>query len=221
MTRRGSMSLILTAISLALASASYSGKTAYVLVFLNSNPKRAVLPEHQLDSLQSAHMANINRLAKEGKLIAAGPFEGGGGIFVLQTADLSEARSWVESDPAVQANRFIVELFSYAPRTGSFCRVEGKITMVSYHFVRYAPSDTASPSALAKAWADHRAQVERISSADSVLSEGTLDGDKGAILIVKGKFDESFVREDPAVRQGYLAAAIKEIWIARGALCEQ
>ena len=211
----------MAALCLLLPGVSFSSETSYVLVFLNSNPHREVLPEHQLDSLQSAHMANINRLAKEGKLIVAGPFEGGGGIFVLQTADLAEARSWVQTDPAVQAKRFIVELFSYSPRIGSFCRVEGKITMASYHFVRYTASDTASPSALKEAWADHRIQVGQISSADSVLSEGILDGGRGAILIVKGKFDESLIREDPAVRGGYLEAAVKEIWIAHGALCEQ
>lgn len=48
------------------------------------------------------HMANINRLAKEGKLIVAGPFDGGG-VFILNTTSTDEARLWLNTDPGVQA----------------------------------------------------------------------------------------------------------------------
>jgi uncharacterized protein YciI len=58
-------------------------------------------------------MANINRLAEEGKLIVAGPFEDNGelrGIFVFNVATLEEAKTLTETDPAVQAGRLIMEL---------------------------------------------------------------------------------------------------------------
>jgi uncharacterized protein YciI len=50
------------------------------------------------------HFANINRLAKEGKLAVAGPLdgvEGRRGIFVLAVKDLDEARALVATDPVV------------------------------------------------------------------------------------------------------------------------
>ena len=63
------------------------------------------------------HFNNIERLAEEGKLLVAGPFYGidrvpgsWRGLFVFNTADTAEARSWVHSDPAVQAGVFRVVL---------------------------------------------------------------------------------------------------------------
>ena len=52
-------------------------------VFLNTNPNKAKLSTEQVESLQAAHLKNIEKLADEGKLFAAGPFDTGGGFFVI------------------------------------------------------------------------------------------------------------------------------------------
>ncbi|HRG07858.1 MAG TPA: hypothetical protein PLJ08_04720, partial [Cyclobacteriaceae bacterium] len=49
-----------------------------IFVFLNKRTDKAELPEAEVKKIMEGHLANIERLAKEGKLISAGPFDGGG-----------------------------------------------------------------------------------------------------------------------------------------------
>jgi len=71
--------------------------------------------------IQEAHLANIKRLADEGKLILAGPFSDGGelrGMFVFQVGSLEEAKALCDTDPAVQAGRLRVELHPWYSAKG-------------------------------------------------------------------------------------------------------
>ncbi|MBX2961191.1 MAG: hypothetical protein KF687_01690 [Cyclobacteriaceae bacterium] len=56
---------------------SSAQSSRYTFVFLNTRTDKAELPKEEVDKLMQGHMANITRLASEGKLIAAGPFDGG------------------------------------------------------------------------------------------------------------------------------------------------
>ena len=84
----------------------------YVLAFLKAGPNR---DQDSLTAakLQQAHMANIQRLADEGKLTLAGPFLDGGelrGIYIFDVESVEEAKKLTETDPAIQAGRLIMEL---------------------------------------------------------------------------------------------------------------
>ena len=96
------------------------GEGRYTFVFLNTNPDRAELPKEQVDSLQAGHMANINRLVKEKKMISAGPFYTGGGIFLFDT-NLEDTQAILDSDPAIAAGRFKLEVYSFDPMEGKIC----------------------------------------------------------------------------------------------------
>lgn len=88
------------------------GMRNYVMAFLKPGPNRGQDSATAAD-LQRAHLANIRRLAGEGKLLLAGPFLDDGplaGIFVFDVATVDEARALTESDPAVQAGRLTMEL---------------------------------------------------------------------------------------------------------------
>lgn len=83
--------------------------------FLKRGPNRkeddARTPEIQ--ELQKAHIANINRLAEMKKLIVAGPFGDDGdlrGIFVFRVASLQEARELAATDPMIKIDRLRLEL---------------------------------------------------------------------------------------------------------------
>ena len=88
------------------------GMKHYVMAFLKAGPNRDQ-DSVTAAQLQKAHMDNIMRMADEGKLVVAGPFEDGGelrGIYVFNVATLEEARALTETDPAVKAGRLIMEL---------------------------------------------------------------------------------------------------------------
>lgn len=88
------------------------GMRQYVIAFLKSGPNRDRSPE-EAQKLQAAHMANIGRLAEEGKLQLAGPFMGDGdlrGIYIFNVTTVEEARALTETDPAIQAGSLVMEL---------------------------------------------------------------------------------------------------------------
>ena len=65
---------------------------SYFFVLLNTNYQREDLPKEKVDSLQAGHIANIKRLASLKKIIVAGPFNRGGGIFIFKAADTREVK---------------------------------------------------------------------------------------------------------------------------------
>ena len=83
--------------------------------FLKRGPNRKEGDDKnpEIQELQKAHIANIERLAAMKKLIAAGPFGDNGdlrGIFVLRAASLKEAQDLCTTDPMVKSGRLVVEL---------------------------------------------------------------------------------------------------------------
>ena len=106
------------------------GMKPYVFALLQTGDTTA-RPDSVLSSLFAGHMANIERLAEEEKLVVAGPFydvprapESWRGVFVLNTADTAEARAWVDQDPAVQAGVFDV-VFAPWYSSGALQAVQG------------------------------------------------------------------------------------------------
>ena len=89
------------------------GMHNYVMAFLKAGPKRASMDSATSAQLLRAHLANIQRLARMGKLVLAGPFADSSefaGIYVFDVATLDEAKALTETDPAVKAGRFVMEL---------------------------------------------------------------------------------------------------------------
>jgi uncharacterized protein len=88
------------------------GMKTFILAFLKAGPIRDQDSATVIE-IQKGHMANINRLAEEGKLVLAGPFLDGGeyrGIFVFNVETLEEAQALTDTDPAIQSGRLIMEL---------------------------------------------------------------------------------------------------------------
>lgn len=88
------------------------GMKSYVFVILKTG-KVEIKDEQKRNELFRGHFANMGRLAKEGKLVLAGPFMEGGekrGLFVFDVKTIEEAKKLVETDPAVKAGLFDAEL---------------------------------------------------------------------------------------------------------------
>lgn len=85
----------------------------YVFMMLDSGETKSK------DSIESAkfqemHMAHLNKLAEDGKLIVAGPFEGGGehrGLLIFDVETLDEALKLEGEDPSVKSGRLKMNAF--------------------------------------------------------------------------------------------------------------
>jgi uncharacterized protein len=87
------------------------GMKQYVMAFLKKGTK--TVDSSERNQLIQGHLKNIGRLAKEGKLLLAGPFLDKGdlaGIFIFNVTTIEEARNLVATDPAVKAGLFDMEL---------------------------------------------------------------------------------------------------------------
>ncbi|QSX39217.1 hypothetical protein JYB84_09040 [Shewanella cyperi] len=105
------------------AGADEYGMKQYVLAFLKKGPNRDRSKE-EAEKLQRAHLDNIGRMAKAGKLVLAGPFLNDGelrGIYIFNVRTVEEAKALTETDPAVQAGSLVMELL---PWYGSAALVE-------------------------------------------------------------------------------------------------
>jgi uncharacterized protein YciI len=87
------------------------GMRQYVFVLLKTGPTpKPKGPER--DEMFRGHFANMQRLAAEGKLAVAGPFDGVDGwrgMFILAVKDIEEAKKLVATDPVIASGEMIAE----------------------------------------------------------------------------------------------------------------
>ena len=87
------------------------GMKQYVMAFLKSGTPIKDSVERR--KVLMAHLANIQRLANEGKLLIAGPFldnQDIKGIFIYDVKTIEEAKALTETDPGIKAGLFTMEL---------------------------------------------------------------------------------------------------------------
>lgn len=94
-------------------NADERGMKKYVFCLLKSGTNTTASKE-ETQKLFEGHMSNINKLAKEGKLVIAGPFMKNDrnyrGIYVFNVETIEEAKALVATDPAIQAKLLEAEL---------------------------------------------------------------------------------------------------------------
>lgn len=98
----------------------YEMKT-YQMVFLYKGSNRSQDSTETL-KIQEAHLANIQRLADEGKLIVAGPFlddKDLRGIFIFDSQSEEEVKALVETDPAIITGRLRYEIHPWMTAKGT------------------------------------------------------------------------------------------------------
>jgi uncharacterized protein YciI len=185
-----------------------------VFVFLNSKPDKAEISEDSAAELMKQHLANIDHMVADGRLLVAGPFEGGGGIFIFNTSDVGITKKWLESDPAIRANRWNLEVFKINFSKGGACLATEPYEMVTYNFLRvdyindianYKMNNSNVPG-----WQD-------AAKSDSVLAVGRFPQFDGGVIIYSGNPDANW-REKFSTDQ--ISFDIKKLWVARGSFCE-
>lgn len=215
------MKLLVAALLLA-TSLSCFGQNPYVFVFLNKKADAEKLSEEATKKIMEGHMSNMGKLAKEGKLVAAGPFEGGGGIFIMKTSKVDEAKEWISTDPGIQAKRWNVEVLPFIPRQGSVCAVSESYEMVFYSFVRFnAVVSKFNAGTFPSIIKQHDDFLTEIAKTGNVVSEGIFGANEGGILILKGDVNPALFEADPGVQEGLLELETKKLYIAKGSFCEK
>jgi len=113
------------------------GMKKYVLVVLKSGLVTGLSKSAQ-DSIFKGHMANINKLAAEGKLIVAGPLgkndKNYRGIFIFDVDNVEAAKLLVATDPVIKSQIMDAE---YYPWYGSAAlketlKIHSKIEKISH-----------------------------------------------------------------------------------------
>jgi uncharacterized protein YciI len=194
----------------------------HVFVFLNKRADKAELPKEEVDKIMDGHMANISRLAKEGKLLAAGPFDGGGGIFIFNSRSTAEVSEWLQTDPGVKAHRWNVEVLPYYSRSGKIALVTEPIQMTNYQFIRYTPYIAKfNINDVPELFKKHDDYLKEIKKEGEVIGEGTFGTTEGGILILKKELPLTTFESDPAVHEGLLEVDLKKLYIAKGAFGEK
>lgn len=93
------------------------GMKSYVLVILKTGPNdKNITDEKERNTLFRGHFANMGRLAKESKLVLAGPLmedKPKRGLFIFNVTTIEEAETLIKTDPAVKAGVFDYELTKY------------------------------------------------------------------------------------------------------------
>lgn len=93
------------------------GMKPYVIVMLTTGATK-IEDKAKMNEIMKGHMANIHKLADEGKIVVAEPFMGDNkqnfeGMFIFNTKSKDEAEQWVKTDPSVQAGVFNYEIFPW------------------------------------------------------------------------------------------------------------
>lgn len=206
----------------------------YQFGLLRKGPKWTPGETEETKRIQAGHLANITRLADEGKLVVAGPLAAAAGsdlrgVFVFQVASIEEAQALTASDPAVQAGRLVIELYSFLGTSGlgtryAEAKAKGAVgEMTAYqlvlmkdgrHFDAQAQTENQQLAQARRAWMGTLAK-------HSLLLSGPFTG-KGAYrgLLVLGvgspELASTAVAADPMVKTERMAFEVHTWWVAKG-----
>lgn len=192
-------------------------------VFLNSNPDKAEISEQETEKLQTAHLNNIDKLQDEGKLFAAGPFEGGGGMFILHADNIEDAHSFLKTDPAIAADRYKLEVFPFSIWNGNMCGAKEPYTMVTYQFVRLITNCEDSEDIAKTTYNNRLFMGDLANNTDKLVVHGQFNNDNDGVLILNVPDSEAanhIMNRHASVISGELKYEVIPLLIAKGTFCE-
>jgi len=211
----------LLVIWLAFFAVQVCAQNKFIVVFLSANSGEDDWPHEKIVQLRHAHLDNILKLSREEKLLVAGTFEREGGMFIMNTASVSQARTWLARSPAIASGLFNIEVLPWTPRYGSVCITSENAEKIPLTFIRYNTHITKfnvrdSPDLFRR----HDVYLREIEKTGNVLCEGVFDNDDGGIMIMTGEVDPVVITADPTVTNGIIEPIIKRIQVPEGAFCE-
>jgi uncharacterized protein YciI len=209
----------------------------YQMGLLSRGPGWTAESTPETERVQAEHMKHIQKMAADGKLVAAGPITDGGqlrGIFIFAVPTLDEAKSLAGADPAVKAGRLAVEVHPWFGPKGIGAKYfaerkanpEAKVEMETYQFVllkRGTPVAGESTAEAAKMQGDHVANIFKLLESGKLGAAGpfTDGGEVAGILVFRvGSLEEAkaLTETDPLVKAGKLKVELHPWMAAKGVL---
>lgn len=202
----------------------------YFFVLLNRPAKAPQLSKEAGEKLQEGHMANIQKLYAEHKLVIAGPFEEDTalrGLFVFHADSAAQVQDWANSDPAVKAGRLSAEV--HGPWLIDSTAIHPPATpegMEQYSLVLMKSGDKWNPDApgFMDVLKQHSAFVKEMIAQGYLAIAGPFPlGDQGelrgvAIFRVGTEQTAGLVKDDPTVKAGLLRPEIHPWITGKGVL---
>lgn len=96
----------------------------YVFMMLDSGGVKSK-DSTEAAKYQELHMAHLNKLAEDGKLVVAGPFEGGGdhrGLLIFDVETVEDALKLEGEDPSVKSGRLKMDAFYWWGAKGTILK---------------------------------------------------------------------------------------------------
>ncbi len=84
----------------------YDLKKYYFVMLTKGDKRDENMDQQKLQELQNAHLANIDRLAEEGRILVAGPFiddKDWRGLFIFDAKSKEEVEELLKTDPMISA----------------------------------------------------------------------------------------------------------------------
>jgi uncharacterized protein len=208
----------------------------YQFGLLTRGPNWTAENTPEIQKLQEGHMANINKMAQLGKLMAAGPIADNGdlrGIFIFRAASIDEARALAAEDPAIKAQRLKLEILPWLGSKGIGVKAaeefkknpDMKWTMKKYHLaiLKGGPQAEQPAADTQKIMLDHLWNIRRMMDDGKMIVAGPFlkDGELRGIFVFNTESAEeakTWAETDPAVKAGRLTVEIhpwfvaKEVW---------
>jgi uncharacterized protein YciI len=230
------LSIFLAALSLGAQTTASPTTTAapnatapYYVVFLRPDPVRKVLAKEDGERIQAAHMANIHKMASDGVLVAAGPFDDEpttiSGVFFFKTDSLQRAQAIAAQDPTVLEHRNSVDVHGWAGPPG-----------IGVEYFRLHALDAKMPENMqvhplcmvyrGTAWesgqrdsllVEHERYIERLKEQGKLGAAGKIDAPDdlvGLVIFKPTSLEEArrVLGEDPAVQAGVLRIEYHHWW---------
>lgn len=203
--------------------------TTYWWTFLVSGDNKPPLAKEEAQKMQAVHIANLERLGKEGKAVAAGPFgdrTAFRGIVVLTVKTRAEAEAEFNDDPFVKAGYLKPEIHQWHTFKNSFGKPVDPFMLGKYQFVLYkkgpkhSDDDTPELRAAQEAHLKHllQARKEGLLALVGPLREA---GDRKGLLVFRTEDEakvKAIVEADPHVKSGRLTAEHHPLYLAKGTL---
>lgn len=163
-------------------------------------------------------------------MIAAGPFYTGGGIFLFDT-NKADTEAVLNSDPAISAGRFKLEVYPFDLMEGKLCTLwhmdEADVEMTTYFFVRFEPNkeDENIDAVKTNRFTENVLKELKRKYKDKAELVGAinLNTNEGQIIIYKSDQEggvEDLFSSHELVKKGLMTYYHRQIYFPKGVFCE-